>query len=231
MATATKGKPKKQLIRGITPPGMCSFPQLYEATKISKTDKGDPKYRITLVWKPKEMSDGERDLFNQLITNVNAGAKDELLQHFSDDMQAGFLNALNEHADKPLHAHLTAFRCLQSFDKRTESMIPLRSPFKLGKNEEYYDDDAVFVRLSTKNRPEVVDQGKQAIAEDSGGIYAGAIVRASYIVWPYNDMGNMGVTLFLGNVQKVAAGTRIGGGPSASSEFDEIETKEDDVAF
>jgi hypothetical protein len=103
----------------------------------------------------------------------------------------------------------------------------------LGKNDDYVDDDAIFVRLSSKadRPPEVVDQSKEAISESE--IYGGAQVRASYITYPYNNLGNRGVTLYLGNVQKCGQGVRLGGGPSAVDEFDEVavEELETDVAF
>lgn len=240
MATKEK-KPKVHSIRGITPVGMASFPNLFTAKTIPGKENEEPKFRTTHVMKPAEFSDVNRKAFNQMIENVNEVCRVELHKTFAaftapdgteytnEGMIEGFEAALKEHADKPLKAHYAAFKCLKWFSKKDQMVLSCRSPFLLGKTDEYVDDDAIFVRLSANKDypPEVVNQSKDPVAESD--IYGGAIVRCSYTAWPYNNMGNRGVTLYLGNVQVCGAGTRIGGGPSAADEFDEVPAE--DVAF
>lgn len=225
-------KPKVQSLRGITPVGMASFPNLFTAKKIRpEDDKEEPKFRLTHVYKVAEFTDANRSAFYKMIENVNEVCRLELHKTFDDEMVAAFEAALEEHKDKPLKAHFAAFKCLTWFDKKEQINRSCRSPFLLGKNDDYIDDDAIFVRLSSKadRPPEVVNQSKEPIEESE--IYGGALVRASYIAYPYNNLGNRGVTLYLGNVQKCGKGVRLGGGPSAADEFDEVETAADEVAF
>jgi hypothetical protein len=226
-------KPKVETRRGITPVGMASFPNLFVAKKIKENDpKEEPKFRLTHVYKPAEFSAPNKAAFEQMVSDVNEVCRLELHKTFDDEMVAAFDAALEEHKDKPLKAHYAAFKCLTWFDKQEQITRSCRSPFLLGKNDDYVDDDAIFIRLSSKadRPPEVVNQSKEPLAE--ADIYGGANVRASYVAYPYNNLGNRGVTLYMGNVQKCGKGIRLGGGPSAADEFDEVEPEPaEDVAF
>jgi len=240
-------KPKVETRRGLSPVGMASFPNLFVAKKINANDAGEePKFRLTHVYKVAEFSDTNRKAFNEMVGNVNEVCRLELLKTFTnfstpdgtqeftaEGMVAAFEAKLEEFADKPLKAHYAAFAELKWWDKKDQILRSCRSPFLLGKNDEYVDDDAVYVRMSSKadRPPQVVNQSKDPC--DEKDIYGGAEVRASYIAYPYNNLGNRGVTLYMGNVQLCSAGVRLGGGPSAADEFDEVpvESPAADVAF
>lgn len=242
-------KPKVEIRRGMSPIGMASFPNLFTAKKINENDASqEPKFRLTLVFKVGDFNDANSTAFNLMVSNVNEVCQLELLSTFADfttpdeekksfikeEMVAAFVARLEEFKDKPLKAHYAAFAELKWWDKKDKFVRSCRSPFLLGKHDEYVPDDAIYVRLSTKadRPPEVVNQSRYPC--DEKDIYGGAEVRVTYIAYPYNNMGNRGVTLFMGNVQLCGAGVRLGGGPSAKDEFDEVLVENptnEDVAF
>jgi len=225
-------KPRAETRRGITPVGMASFPNLFTAKKVKESDD-EPKFRLTHVYKVEEFRQADLRAFHKMIENVNEVCRLELLQTFEHDMTALFETALEDSKDKPLKAHYAAFKCLTWEDKTEQIVRSCRSPFLLGKNDDYVDDDAIFIRMSSKaNRPpEVVDQSKEPIEESE--IYGGALVRASYVAFPFNRLGNRGVTLYMGNVQKCGKGVRLGGGPLAQDEFDDVPAEDvaEELAF
>lgn len=90
----------------------------------------------------------------------------------------------------------------------------VKSPFRACSEKEDVDgfnDGEVFITISSKDRPNVVDSNVQPIlsAED---IYAGAKVRASVRAYAFDRNGNKGVSFGLDNIQKVGEGRRVGGG-------------------
>ena len=227
-------KPKVETRRGLTPTGMASFPNLFTAKKINESDDSEePKFRLTHVYMVADFKDPDLTAFNMMVDNVNTVCRLELHKTFDEDMVSAFEAALVEHVDTPLKAHYAAFKCLTWLDKANQVMRSCRSPFLLGKNDDYVDDKSIFIRLSSKadRQPEVVNQSKEPITESE--IYGGVLVRASYVAYPYNNLGNQGVTLYMGNVQKCGKGTRLGGGPSAKDEFDDVaaEDSSEDTPF
>ena len=224
-------KRKVETKRGVTPVGVASFPELFHAKRVNADDpKEDPKFRLTLVFKPQEMDDANKARFDELIANVNHVCREELtkLACFTDEQRAAFEAALAATPDKPLKAHYAAFKALTW--KTADGPKAIRSPFLLGKDDQYMPDDSIFIRLSTQatRPPAVVGLDAKTPCEEVE-IYAGALLRVSYTAYPYDNLGNRGVTLYLGNVQKVGAGTRLGGGPPPEEEFDAVEAE--DVAF
>jgi len=241
-------KPRIETRRGLSPVGMASFPNLFTAKKIKESDPNEePKFRLTHVYKVGDFNDENRAAFHLMISNVNEVCRLELLSTFADfttpgeevkftneGMVAAFEARFEEFEGKPLKAHYAAFSALKWWDKTDQILRSCRSPFLLGKHDEYVDDDAIYVRLSTKadRPPQVVNQSTDPC--DEKDIYGGAEVRASYIAYPYNNLGNRGVTLYMGNVQLCGAGVRLGGGPSAKDEFDEVLVENptnEDLAF
>ena len=67
-------------------------------------------------------------------------------------------------------------------------------------------------------KPEVVDVQCNPIIDQSQ-VYSGMYARVSLNTYPYDYMGKKGVGIGLGNVQKVADGTPLGGGRSAADDF------------
>ena len=64
---------------------------------------------------------------------------------------------------------------------------------------------------------------------DPLAIYSGCDLRASINIYPFNANGNRGVAAGLSNIQFVKDGERLSGRASAESEFDALETEEEEV--
>jgi hypothetical protein len=123
--------------------------------------------------------------------------------------------------------------------KKLLSRRKLNLPWREGSEyEEYgppFGDDSIFIRLSSKTAPGVVDAKRQTILDDSE-FYSGCYARATAAVWPFDTAGNKGVTLLLNNVQKIADGERLSGSKRAAeddfeSASEDGDDNEDDIPF
>jgi hypothetical protein len=108
----------------------------------------------------------------------------------------------------------------------------MKSPFRPGSDKEGtegFDDDCVFITVSSKKQPKVVDRkkvdGKFPVITDEDRLYPGCFVRASLNAYGYDTSGNRGVSFGLNNLQFVDDGERIatGGASSPESAFDEVD--------
>ena len=101
----------------------------------------------------------------------------------------------------------------------------LRLPLRDGDTERDADEYAghYFINANSKTKPGVVDQNVQPII-DPEEVYSGCYARATVTFFAYSASGNKGVGAALGNVQKLADGDRLAGGPSAESEFTAVAT-------
>jgi len=88
-----------------------------------------------------------------------------------------------------------------------------------------------FIRASTKAAadkpgPQVVDHDVAPVT-DPREVYAGRWAILSIVVKGYDRDGNKGVTCYLGNVQVLEHGDRLGGGAiPASQEFEPVDISE-----
>lgn len=98
----------------------------------------------------------------------------------------------------------------------------LRTPFLDAGEMDYdgYEEGMTFVRLSSNQKPGVVDKNVQPIL-DKSEFYAGCYARASVTATAYESkdpktgaVQNRGVKFYLGNVQKVRDGEPFGKGHS-----------------
>lgn len=106
----------------------------------------------------------------------------------------------------------------------------LRSPFRNGEEKkqfEGYDENVTFVTASSKQKPGLVDQKLQDII-DREDFYAGCYARATLLAFPYDTMGNKGVSFLLSNIQKLEEGEPISGKTKAADDFDAIASNDDD---
>lgn len=85
-----------------------------------------------------------------------------------------------------------------------------------------------FISLKTEKPPGVIDERKVPITNPDH-IYGGCKLRATVRAWAYDKGGNVGVSFFLCNVQRVGAGERLGGRPSPESEFEAVENAGDPI--
>ena len=101
----------------------------------------------------------------------------------------------------------------------------LLSPIKT--DPEKYDGRRYARFTAKKNRPpQVVDQAKQEIDEDSGRFYPGCFARVSFNSYAWAYMGRSGVSLGLGNVQKTDEGEPFDGRSTAEDDFDAVNSDE-----
>lgn len=170
-------------------------------------ENSKPKFQITLSFVPDELDAAGQEAFQSMVDAANECSKD-----------------------------LFGVGYKEKYEVDGEEVL-IRSPFRSGKASKYHEDNEVWIRFSTFDRPDVIDGLKEAITEESGQMYAGAIARVSWTCSAYDQMGNRGVTFYLGNVQKTGKGERLTGGPSAKDEFDAVEAADvgsdsgDGVAF
>lgn len=84
-------------------------------------------------------------------------------------------------------------------------------------------EGTVFIRVSSKSAPGVVDASVQPIIDPSE-IYPGAKVRATLNVYAWeHKTGGKGVSFGLGNIQKVGDGPRLDNRVSASQDFGPVD--------
>ena len=113
----------------------------------------------------------------------------------------------------------------------------VKLPFKDGSLKSQYDGYAgmIVMNAHTTRRVGVVGEDPNIPITMESDVYSGCYVRASLVPASYPDMGNgAGVTLYLGNVQKVADGERFGGGAAEpSDEFSTVEesSTDDDTSY
>lgn len=188
----------------VTPMGRVSFPDVFRPKAMQSQDGSaqEPKYRITLIFRPSEMNEADRKLFDELVDSAN----DVCLEKFKVPINGEYKGQ------------------------------PLKNPFRRGETKpDYYQPGDVFVAFSSKTAPNVVDQKKSPITEQSGAFYAGCYARVSYSKpYAFDHTGNRGVTFScLNNVQKMADGEPFGAGRTDPDEdFDEVAGGAvNDVAF
>lgn len=90
------------------------------------------------------------------------------------------------------------------------------------------EDGCVVLKAQSNFKPEVIDQKKEAITEENE-FYAGCYAIAKVTPKAYDMPTNKGVTLYLGNVMKLAEGERLAGNRSAGSDFEDVEVEELDL--
>lgn len=110
-------------------------------------------------------------------------------------------------------------------------MPPFKLPIRNGKEKPNRPElqGKFFFKLSSKDRPGLIDQKRNPITEESGIFYAGCYAHAVGIASYFNQRGNQGIRLTLQNVQKAGDGERLGGRRDAASEFGDIDTGENNA--
>lgn len=166
------------------------------------------------VYQPEAMNEGDKPKYQITISFV----PDEL----TDAGKASFKSMIDA-AEK---CSKDEFGCGYRPKDLTEGEKSINSPFRTGKESKYHEDNEVWIRFSTTDKPDIIDGAKENITEESNNMYPGCFARVSWTCSAYDRMGNRGVTFYLGNVQKTGKGERLTGGPSAQEEFDEVEVEE-----
>ena len=96
----------------------------------------------------------------------------------------------------------------------------LRSPFRDQGEKEYegYEEGAVFVSASSKQKPGLVDRQRQDIIDETE-FYPGCYARATLRAFAYDNNGNKGVAFCLNNIQKLRDGNPLDGRTRAKDDF------------
>ena len=111
-------------------------------------------------------------------------------------------------------------------DKGEDFFRKQKHPIFRTDEEKGYPEGSIFVRVKTKEKPEIVGRykgadGKPIAITDPAEIYAGCMVKASVNAAAYDHpTTGKGVSFWLGNIQKVGEGTRLDGRRKAADEFD-----------
>jgi len=99
-----------------------------------------------------------------------------------------------------------------------------KNPLRDG-DEEKPDDEAYqghfFFNASSKQRPQIVDEGVNPIL-DQDEFYSGCYGRAAVNFYPYNNVSK-GIGVGLNNLMKTADGDKLGGGSTAAEDFGEFD--------
>lgn len=168
--------------------------------KTRKNDEGKEKYGVTLLFPhPGKITGTALVEYNACMAKLKQAAADAARERFG---------AL--------------------LDKKNEDGTPklvLRSPFRNqgDKADKYagYVDGAIFLNVTSEQRPECVDETVQPIIEPSK-IYSGCYGRVSLRAFGYGGPGTKfvpGVAFGLQNVQKLRDGEPLGGSGPASADF------------
>lgn len=110
------------------------------------------------------------------------------------------------------------------FGKDTKARI--KSPFL--KADEYpamgdFPAGSVFIRISSKRRPGIVDRDPKREIVDETELWSGCWVRATLSCYAYDRPENKGVSFGLQNVQKLADGEPLSsGGRKAEDDFEAV---------
>lgn len=107
----------------------------------------------------------------------------------------------------------------------------LKSPLRDGDIDREDDptyEDAYFLNAKSTRRPGVVDKALNPII-DPEELYSGCYARVSIGFYAFNVSGNKGIACALNNIQKLADGERLAGGPSAEDDFSDFAEDDDDL--
>lgn len=108
----------------------------------------------------------------------------------------------------------------------------LKSPFHDGDTERPEDPvfkGMYFINARSKDKPGIVDRMVQPVLNEME-FYSGCRANATLNAFGYEKSGNKGVAFALGNLQKVADGTRLTGQRPADEDFEALPDAADSAA-
>lgn len=110
----------------------------------------------------------------------------------------------------------------------------LRMPFRDGdeKGDLAGYAGTIYMNLTSKQRPGLIDNRLVPIAEEDNSFYAGCYARATLIAFAYDTSGNRGVGFSLQNIQKLRDGEPFSGRKKAEDDFDAVgDTSDDESSY
>ena len=111
------------------------------------------------------------------------------------------------------------------FGGKKPNKASLKLPLRDGDIEREGDEayaGCYFINANTKQPPQIVDKSVKPIL-DRDEVYSGCYAKVSLTFYAFNTNGNKGVACGLGNIQKVKDGDSLGGGATASDDFNAVE--------
>lgn len=137
----------------------------------------------------------------------------------------------DEEALAPLKRAIAAVRAEKWGPDKSKWPANLRSPFRDGdrdkpNNPEYAG--MIFIRMTSQNRPGLVDAAVQPIIDQSQ-FYPGCYAKAEVNAFAYDKAGNRGMSFGMNNIQKVKDGEPLGGAARPAQEvFEPVEADDPD---
>ena len=104
--------------------------------------------------------------------------------------------------------------------------LPLRDGDVERPDDENYKD-AYFINANARTAPQIVNRKVQPIL-DRDEVYSGCYARVSITLYAFNSNGNKGIACGLGNIQKLEDGEPLGGRSSAASDFESLDSEDED---
>lgn len=109
----------------------------------------------------------------------------------------------------------------------------LQTPIRVGDDEskhEYFGKRFISAKRKAKRgKPGVVDERRKLITAESGVFYPGCQCRISCRPFAWSYMGKNGISLGLGNVQRIGDGERFGGSDDPNDEFTDVPVEAEDL--
>lgn len=180
--------------------------------KTTKVITGEVRFSYVHLFEPYSSFDGQDPAYSATLLIPKS---DKKTLKAIKDAQAAAAEAGKAKFNGKLPAHLkTTLR-----DGDTDDSVDV------SENPEYAGN--MFIRVSSKTKPGVVDKNVQEIIDPSE-IYSGMYGRASINFFAYNTAGNRGISAGLNNVQKTKDGDFLGGRSSADADFSEWDSDDDE---
>jgi hypothetical protein len=180
-----------------------------------------PRFRVSfpVVFEPKAMEGGKPKYSVMMIFDKKAQASDAfkaIKKSVVEELKAAWPKA-PEKVIKERFAKV--FKRAEDCESKED-----------GSRYEGCEDGFIVLRGQSTFKPEIINQRKEAI-EDQNDFYAGCYAIAKITPASFDMDTNKGVTLYLGNIMKVAEGDRLGSVRSASNDFEDVEAEVEDISL
>lgn len=179
-----------------------------------------PRFRVSypVVFQPKAMNEGDAKYSVMMIFDKEAQATKEfaaIKKNVLEELKAKWPKASKDiMKERYLKVFKPAEKCVNSDGERYEGC----------------EDGFIVLRAQSKFPPEVINQRKETIV-DENDFYPGCYALAKITPASFDLPTNKGITLYLGNIMKIAEGDRLGGVRSAANDFDGVEAEVEDIAI
>lgn len=183
----------------MTPEFRVSFPSVFTKSQYGESE---PKYSVVALFTPASFSDKDKEKWRAIRAALDTVCLAEFKKNLNDMVKA---NPSFKVCGMP--TTLTP-KGAAIWYRRGETKPHL---------EGYGAGVAFFTLASTKRRPGVIDTQNVPLTEEE--FYAGCYARATVLPFTYDNKFGKGVSLGLGNLQKLKDGESFSGFSSAEEDF------------